>query len=320
MNAARSFGRVIVQAFALGLLPACNFARMHARHCVNRLEREGYSSHSFTDSRGAHHAWARDTGKPKILLIHGYSGSGAQQWSRTAKLLGNNYDAIMPDLLCHGHSTTDWGHAPGGNIEAQVAHLILLLDSLGTTGPMDVVGSSYGGGVAARLAELHPHRVKKLVLYDALVSDYSSSLADSIARSVGAPGMLGVFGSIQAQDLRYGIRLSLFRRPPLPGFILRQFYEANVKDKRPDQSTLIQDLLDHEADFATKAYDWRMPVYLIWGEKDELIPNATGRAIMRRNGIPEAHWTVIPRTGHVANLERPDAFVKALRRILADQP
>jgi pimeloyl-ACP methyl ester carboxylesterase len=302
------------------VLFSCNVARMHERSCANRLTRNGYSERSFSDTRGPHHVWARDTGKEKILLLHGYTGTGSQQWSKSAKLLSNDHDAVMPDLLCHGKSTPDWGHAPGGNIDAQVAHVILLLDSLGIRQPIVVVGNSYGGGVAARLAEQHPTRVKRLVIYDGLVSDYTAAMADSIAQSVGAPGMLAIMGTPTAKDLRFGIKLALYRNPPVPGFILRQVYEVNVKPFRPAQVTLIQDLMGHESLFATKSYVWPMPVYLIWGEHDELIPNTTGRAILQRNGLPETHWSTIPKTGHVANLERPKAFDKALRRVLADTP
>lgn len=299
-----------------GLLGSCNVARMHVRQCDQRLERQGYAPHTFESERGDHHVWARDSGKPKILLIHGYTGTGAQQWSRSAKLLGDERDAIIPDLLCHGKSTKDWGNAPGGNIDAQVDHIVLLLDSLQVTAPIEVVGSSYGGGVAARFAERYPGRVKKLVIYDGLVSDYTGEMADSIARAAGAPSMLAIMASPGINDLRYGVRLSLYRDPPLPGFILRQVYELSVKEQRPAQGTLIKDLLSNESLFAAKQYDWKMPVYLIWGERDELIPNATGRAVMRRNNIPEAHWSTIPRTGHVANLERPKAFNKELLRVL----
>ncbi|MBL7938015.1 MAG: alpha/beta hydrolase [Flavobacteriales bacterium] len=296
----------------------CNVARIHARKCVGRLERNDYTHHTFTDGSGAHFVWYRDSGRKKILLLHGYTGTGALQWSRSAKLLGDDYDAIMPDLLCHGQSTKDWGDTPGGNIDAQVAHVRSILDSLGVDERIDVVGSSYGGGVAARFAELHPERVKKLVIYDGLVSDYTAAMADSIARGIGADGMLAVMGTPTAKDLRYGIKLSLYRNPPLPGFVLRQIHEVNVEPFRPAQITLIKDLMAHEPLFATKRYDWKMPVYLIWGERDELIPNATGRAIMKRNNIPEEHWTTIPRTGHVANIERPKAFDRALRKILAE--
>ena len=302
------------------LFASCNVARMHERSCTNRLERNEYASHTFNDARGAHHVWARETGKEKILLLHGYTGSGAQQWSKTAKLLSDSFDVIMPDLLCHGKSTKDWGHAPGGNIDAQVAHVAMILDSFHINGPLPVVGSSYGGGVAARFAEVHPERVAKLVIYDGLVSDYSSAMADSIARSVGGESMLAVMGTPAVKDLRYGIRLALYRNPPLPGFILKQVYTTNVKPFRPAQVTLIKDLMENETIFATKEYAWSMPVYLIWGERDELIPNATGLAIMQRNGIPADHWVTIPRTGHVANLERPKAFDQALRKILAERP
>lgn len=302
------------------VLGGCNVARMHERSCVDRLVRNGYMERSFMDGHGPHHVWARDTGKRKILLLHGYSGTGAQQWSRSAQLLSHDHDAVMPDLLCHGKSTPDWGNLPGGNIDAQVDHVILILDSLGIRQPIDVVGSSYGGGVAARLAELHPTRVKKLVLYDGLVSDYTAAMADSIAKSVGAPGMLAIMGTPTPKDLRFGIKLALYRTPPVPGFILRQIHELNVKPFRQAQVTLIKDLLDHEGLFATKSYDWPMPVYLIWGERDELIPNATGRAIMQRNGLPDSHWSTIPRTGHVANLERPKAFDRVLRQVLSGTP
>ncbi|MBK9176592.1 MAG: alpha/beta fold hydrolase [Flavobacteriales bacterium] len=90
-------------------------------------------------------------------------------------MLRKDYDRILPDLLSHGLSTK-WDTAHGGrSIDDQVAHVILLLDSLGVKDPIPVVGNSYGGGVAARLAELHPERIKHLVIYDGLVSDYSAA-------------------------------------------------------------------------------------------------------------------------------------------------
>ena len=83
------------------------------------------------------------------------------------------------------------------------------------------------------------------------------------------------------------------------------------------QITLIKDLMAREESFVHKKYDWRMPVHLIWGERDELIPNAVGRAVLMRNGLAEDRWIVIPRTGHVPNIERPREFVRVLNRLLA---
>lgn len=297
------------------MLSGCNLARMHGRKCDNRLKRNDYAA-SAMERNGPRFSWHRDTGKPKLLLLHGYTGTGALQWSRTASLLRKDFDCILPDLLSHGRSAK-WDTARSGlSLDDQAAHVLSILDGLGVQEPIPVVGNSYGGGVAARLAELHPERISRLVIYDGLVSDYSQALADSIARAHGAGSMLAVMRTPGPKDLRYGIRLSLYRDPPLPGFILKQIYREFAEPYRTAQITLLKDLMAHEELFVRKAYDWKMPVYLIWGEQDELIPNATGRAVLKRNAIPEEHWVVIPRTGHVANIERPREFVRVLRRVL----
>lgn len=302
------------------LLSSCNLARMHGRACENRLKRNGYAAHSIqatpTHDGPVRFAWHRDTGKPKLLLLHGYSGTGALQWSRTAKLLRKRYDCILPDLLSHGRSAKWDTTRTGRSLDDQAAHVVALLDSLGVGQPIAVVGNSYGGGVAARLAELHPERVSRLVIYDGLVSDYSGYMADSIARANGAPGMLAVMRTPTPKDLRFGIRLSLYRDPPLPGFVLKQVHREYAEPYRAAQITLLKDLLAHEDRLIAKRYDWRMPVFLLWGERDELIPNATGLAVLRRNHLPESHWVTIPRTGHVPNIERPKAFAKALCDLL----
>ncbi len=304
---------------------------MHGRAADNRLKRNGYTEAvlkasaltsdaaalpSAVEPPGQRFAWRRETGKPKLLLLHGYTGTSALQWSKTANLLRQGFDCIMPDLLSHGRSLK-WDTANAGqSIDDQVAHVIAILEGIGAKGPMAVVGSSYGGGVAARLAELHPERVSHLVIYDGLVSDYSAALADSIARAHGAPSMLAVMRTPTAKDLRFGIKLSLYRDPPLPGFLLNQIYREFAEPYRAAQITLLKDLMAHEERFIHKRYAWKMPVHLIWGERDELIPNAVGRAVLHRNGLPEESWVVIPRTGHVANIERPREFAQVLKRIL----
>lgn len=300
----------------LFLLSGCNIARMHVRHCESRLHRNGYQAHTITGAQRTHFTWYRDTGKEKVLLLHGYSGTGALQWHRTAQLLGDRYDCILPDLLSHGQSAPWDTTRHGRSMADQVAHVILILDSLGITGPINVVGNSYGGGVAAELAESHPTRVERLVIYDGLLSDYSKAMADSIARSVGSDGMFPIMRSNTVKEMRRGIRLSLYRDPPLPGFLLKGMHKELVLPYRPAQMTLLSDLMAYEERYLTRSYTWPMPVYMIWGERDELLPNSMGRAILRRNNLPESHWHTIPRTGHVPNLERPKAFDRLLREVL----
>lgn len=299
------------------LLSGCNVARMHVNHCEAQLERANYLGTTYTDDDGAHFTWYRDTGKEKLLLLHGYSGTGSLQWHRTAHLLRDRYDCILPDLLSHGQSAAWDTTRQGRSMADQVAHVILILDSLRITGAIGVVGNSYGGGVAAQLAESHPDRIERVVIYDGLVSDYSKAIADSIARSVGSTDMLAVMRTANIKELRRAIRLSLYRNPPLPGCLLKNIQKELMAPYRPAQITLLRDLMAHQDQFLQKRFIWPMPVDLIWGERDELLPNFTGHAIMRRHELPDDRWHTIPRTGHVANLERPKAFDRLLREVLS---
>ena len=78
----------------------CNVARIHSRVCEKRLVRNGFEQTLFMDSTGSHAVWSNSTGNDKVLLLHGYSGTGKLQWNRTAALLAKEHQVIMPDLLC----------------------------------------------------------------------------------------------------------------------------------------------------------------------------------------------------------------------------
>ena len=75
----------------LFLLPSCNLARQHNRACDKRLQHNDYLADTIL-SNGQHFVWHRSTGKPMLLLLHGYTGTGALQWSKTAALLDDDYD------------------------------------------------------------------------------------------------------------------------------------------------------------------------------------------------------------------------------------
>ncbi|HQZ42449.1 MAG TPA: alpha/beta hydrolase, partial [Flavobacteriales bacterium] len=88
--------------------------------------------------------------------------------------------------------------------------------------------------------------------------------------------------------------------------------------KQPGYLGLLQDLLDREKQYATKQYTWSMPVYVLWGEGDRLIPPAVGRGIASRNHLPADHLIMIPNAGHIANVEQKAVFEEQLRRVLKE--
>jgi lipase len=103
-------------------------------------------------------------GPAQVLVIHGLTGHG-RRWETLATRQLSDVAVVAPDLLGHGRSSWD---APW-TIEANVTALGALLDTDGS-GPVVVVGHSFGGAIALNLAAMRPDLVAGLVLLDPAVA------------------------------------------------------------------------------------------------------------------------------------------------------
>jgi lipase len=99
---------------------------------------------------------------PHVLAIHGLTGHG-QRWQTVATRHLPELSIAAPDLIGHGRSS--W--AAPWTLDANAAALADLLDG---TGPVVVVGHSFGGAVALNLAAARPDLVAALVLLDPAVA------------------------------------------------------------------------------------------------------------------------------------------------------
>jgi pimeloyl-ACP methyl ester carboxylesterase len=98
-----------------------------------------------------------------VVLLHSSGMSGAQ-WRRTTEpLLRGGARAIVPDLLGSGRSTP-WPEGRPFRFDLDVEVVTGILDRVG--GPVHLVGHSYGGHIALRVAARSDARVRSLALYD----------------------------------------------------------------------------------------------------------------------------------------------------------
>jgi len=98
-----------------------------------------------------------------VMLIHG-SGPGVTAWANWRLVipeLAKGRRVIAPDMLGFGYSARP--QKPDYNRQLWVDHAIGLLDALDIE-QTDLVGNSFGGGLALALAIQHPQRVRRLVL------------------------------------------------------------------------------------------------------------------------------------------------------------
>ena len=103
------------------------------------------------------------SGDEKVVLVHG-SGPGVTSyanWRLVLPALGEDFHVYAPDMVGFGYSDRPADVTYG--LETWADQTLGFMDALGIE-KAHLVGNSFGGGIALRLATRHPDRVGKLVL------------------------------------------------------------------------------------------------------------------------------------------------------------
>ena len=95
-----------------------------------------------------------------VVCLHSSMSHGGQ-WRALVNRLGNDFKVITPNLL--GYSGANDGFEQL-RLEDEVAAVMQQIS--GIEGPLHLVGHSFGGAVALRLASLYPERVASLTVYE----------------------------------------------------------------------------------------------------------------------------------------------------------
>ena len=116
---------------------------------------------AFADIGGIRTRYLHEGSGSVVVLLHGFGFAG-DSWLRNIDVLGQPFSVIAPDTLGHGYTDAAAlnGDQPQGPM---VQHLGRLMDHLGAE-RYSVVGSSYGGLLAALMYFERPERVDKLIL------------------------------------------------------------------------------------------------------------------------------------------------------------
>jgi pimeloyl-ACP methyl ester carboxylesterase len=236
-----------------------------------------HSDHSrFVEVDGIriHYQEAGEPNAPPLVLIHGFASS-TLVWSKVFLPIAEaGFRVIAVDMLGFGYS----GKPRNGQytIAGQASVLMGLLDRLNIK-RATLVGSSYGGAVAATCALDYAHRVEKLVLIGTV--NNNRPLAYKLMRVFGSP----VFGDV-VSPLLIGSRTLLRRR-------MKRVYDRHewVLDERRvnarhlplrasgTQRAIIRTVRGWDAErISRQAHIISQPTLLLWGENDCEIPLADG--------------------------------------------
>jgi 2-hydroxy-6-oxonona-2,4-dienedioate hydrolase/4,5:9,10-diseco-3-hydroxy-5,9,17-trioxoandrosta-1(10),2-diene-4-oate hydrolase len=247
------------------------------------------------------------TGPPVVLLHGGGPGaSGVSNYSRNIEPLAQHFRVIVPDLPGYGRSAKGVdGSDPFGYL---ADHIRGMLDVLGID-RVHLVGNSYGGSCALRLALDTPHRVDKLVLMGPGGVGTTRGLP-----TAGLKSLLGYYGGDgpSLDKLHTFIRTYLvYDGDAVPESLIESRYESSI-----DPEVVANPPLQRPSGLGTL---WRMdftrdprlaklaaPTLVIWGRDDKV--NKPSGAAMLGERMPNADVLLTAKTGHWVQWERADFF------------
>jgi pimeloyl-ACP methyl ester carboxylesterase len=238
---------------------------------------------------------------PPLLLIHGLGSSAIAEWGRLMRPLARGYRVYALDLPGFGRSE----RPPDASysIPMQVDTVRRFMDAVGARRAR-LVGVSMGGWIAARLAGESPERVERLVLVAAagMRPDESARIPAEVLLPHDEAGMRRLIAAVRHNP------------PPVPSFVARDLLARKQQDEW---------IVRRALESMRPGRDWlngtlaraRMPVLVLWGREDVLIPVAYARPLQAE--FEGAALKVLDGCGHLPMADCPEAFDRELFAFLS---
>ncbi len=249
-----------------------------------------------------------------VLFLHGF-GLSSHTWRHVTPAIAASNRVVCIDMKGFGASDEpDDGAYTAYDQAALVAALMEARDMRGAT----VVGCSFGGHVALELDRLlaGTGRVARLVLIGGVVPGQRLSPVVRIARRLPARLLLAAFRPIFLNTL---MRVAFYDASRIPPDFVAE-YASRLRSPEARRVLLRAAPLifapgpDGPVSERLGAID--VPVLLIWGANDGLIPVENARRLAAQ--IPGARLVVLPECGHVPQEERPRETADAIAGFLCE--
>jgi pimeloyl-ACP methyl ester carboxylesterase len=267
---------------------------------------------------------------PIAVYVHGLGGS-ATNWTDLAALLSDRVTGYAVDLPGFGRSRPH-----GGRItpQTQADAVISLVESLlagagGQQEKVELFGNSMGGLVTVLVAAQRPELVHTLTLISPAVPDFRPSprrLADpriplTFVPVLGRPARRKLAALSAAQRARQVVRLCFAEPARLPDSRMTEAVEESAERMAQPWSGASLNAgtrgLARAWLRAGRRSVWRLlggvtaPTLVVWGRQDRLVTARKSARTVR--GLWHARLLVLPRTGHVAQMEAPVTTARAVR-------
>lgn len=258
------------------------------------------------------HDHGADNGKSDVpvMMIHG-SGPGVTAWANWRLVipeLAKNRRVVAPDMLGFGY--TERPEDNTYNRERWVAHAIGVMDALDLE-KVDLIGNSFGGGLALALAIEHPERIRRLVLM--------GSVGVSFPITEGLDDVWGYQPSLE--NMRRLMDVFAFNKGLLTDELAEMRYQASIRPGFQEsfaamfpapRQRWVDNLASPEEDIRALPHE----TLVIHGREDEVIPLQTSLTLA--DWIDRAQLHVFGRCGHWTQIEHASRFARLVNDFLTE--
>jgi pimeloyl-ACP methyl ester carboxylesterase len=242
-----------------------------------------------------------------VVFFHNFGGgASAYEWSKVYPVLATAYTVIAPDLMGWGasahparrYSTQDYLNT----IEDFIKQI--------STEPIIAVASSFTGGLVARLASEKPDLFERLFLTcSAGFRDFGAGAERRIPEPIiNAPFLdkaIYAIGATNEFAVRNFLENFLFAQRDRLSPETVAAYLASAQQPNAEYAALSFLRGDLYFDLAPYWAKLQVPTALVWGEKAQFTPVATGRRFAALNPKAVQRFQVVSNTGVLPHLEQP---------------
>lgn len=244
---------------------------------------------------------------PPVIVLHGLWG-GRNEWDRNIEVLAADFRMIVVDQIgFHGSDKPDVSYH-NALLGQFLAGFIEAMDIPRAT----LMGQAMGANTATYMAVHYPHLVERLILVDG--AGYRNPNRD-LAKPPSER-------QLRFYRVATGSTLSATQN-----FLKRRvFNKALVTESWAEEAftmwlrsaRAIQGMLRDGGDVTEEEMQTiSVPTLIVWGQEDGVFPirNADRLSLDIKGSIK----VVFPETGHLSQLEKPEAFNKIVRDFLLDR-
>ena len=238
-----------------------------------------------------------------VLLVHGF-GADVNTWMFTQPALAEGRRVIALDLPGHGGSTKEVGP---GNADSLTEAAEAAANALGLE-RVHLVGHSMGGAIAASLALRRPERAATLSLIAStgLGPEINTAFIDGFVRAARRREAAEVL-NLLVHD---------------PALVSRAMVEDVLRYKRLDGvAAALAKIAEawfaggrQSLDLTAQIAALELPVQIIWGREDRIIPVSHADALAARLPVH-----IVEQAGHLPHMEKSSEVSRVLGRLIENQ-